>query len=323
MFSKICILIGIFICVCLSVAQGGEKKGGIALAFDDGYPSWIDTIAPELAKVGGVATCFVNNQRIHNGHLSFTDLLILQNTYGWEIGTHTFHHFNAVEYVEKNGIDDWGKNELEKAVSELQSHDLKVLSIAFPFNMFNPELAGAVLRSLESFRHTDAYPIPDHKNSDGSYNAAPFDTSQFVPLELIYQWINFAHQQDRIVFLYDHKVLKDEEFYEGIVDSVSGREIVSKNGVEIFGKNDFCLVPDTRRRIYGRPIKIERINGNTITTFRTDLQRVTTPGATFIVGPCYGVPLSYFRKLIDYASKKVVFYTVHDALNKLPMSGAP
>jgi peptidoglycan/xylan/chitin deacetylase (PgdA/CDA1 family) len=323
MFSKICIIICVLICFCFSDAHGGEKKGGIALAFDDGYANWIDTIAPELAKVGGVATCFVNNQRIHNGHLSFTDLLILQNTYGWEIGTHTFHHFNAVEYVERNGIDDWVKNELESSVSELQSHDLNVLSLAFPFNTFNPELGGAVLKSLESFRYASAYPIADHKNSDGSYNAAPFDTSRFVPLELIYQWIDFAYQQDCIVFLYDHQILKDEEFYEGIVVSVSGREIVSKNEVKPFGNDEFCLVPDTRRRIHEKPIKIERTNGKTITTFRNDLSKLTTPGATFIIGPCYGVPLSYFRKLIDYASKKVVFYTVHDALNKLPMSVSP
>lgn len=323
MFSKICIIIGVLLCFCLSDAHGEEKKGGIAFAFDDGYASWIDTIAPELARVGGVATCFVNNQRIHNGYLSFADLLILQNTYGWEIGTHTFHHFNAVEYVEKNGINDWVKSELETSVSELKSHDLKILSLVFPFNTFSPELGDAVLKSLESFRRASAYPIPDHRNSDGSYNATSFDSSRFLPLELIYQWIDFAHQQDRIVFLYDHKVLKDEEFFQGIVDSVAGSELVSKNEVKVFGKDDFCLVPDTQRRIYGNPVAIERINGKTITTFQTDLPRLTVPGATFIVGPCYGMPLSYFRKIIDYASKKVVFYTVHDALKKLPISVSP
>jgi len=60
-----------------------REKGVMILAFDDGSPSWVNTVAPELAAVGGVATGYVNNHRIRRGELSFEDLAVLQDRYKW------------------------------------------------------------------------------------------------------------------------------------------------------------------------------------------------------------------------------------------------
>ena len=117
-----------------SYVHADEKKGGIVLAFDDGYPSWITIIAPELSSVGGVATGFVNNQRIKFGDIRFDDLLKLQDKYGWEIGTHTYHHYNAPAYVKQKGLPSWIKDELEASVTELRDHGLKIKSVVFPYN---------------------------------------------------------------------------------------------------------------------------------------------------------------------------------------------
>ncbi|MCX5886421.1 MAG: polysaccharide deacetylase family protein [Proteobacteria bacterium] len=315
MFKNICLMLFTIVFFSVSSVYAEEMKGGIVLAFDDGYSSWINVIAPELSRVGGVATGFVNNQRIHAGDLSFEDLRTLQNKYGWEIGTHTYHHFNSPEFVKRKGISSWVKDELEASITELTYQRLKVQSMVFPFNYFTPELGAEVIKKLEAFRRADAFPIAKGKRADGSYPSTPIDIAHYVPLEQVLSWIDLAQQQKRFIFLYGHKVLPDEEFVTGTVASCSGRTLVAQ---EIIGPlprdKELCLVPDTRRRIYGFPIKIESVEGNVITIFQGDLSPLTKPGATFLIGQSYGTQISYFRELINYAAKRLPFLTVHGAI---------
>jgi peptidoglycan/xylan/chitin deacetylase (PgdA/CDA1 family) len=296
-----------------------EKRGGIVIAFDDGYPSWTKIIAPELARVGGMATGFVNNQRIHFGDLSFEDLRALQNKYNWEIGDHTYHHFNAPIFVQQKGLSTWIKNELEASVLELQSQGLKIQSFVFPYNAFTKELSVEIMKRFKSFRRDEIFPVTDTINDNGSIPAGEIDISFYVPITLILEWIDFAKQQNKLLFLYGHKVLPDEEFFTGTVNSLSTRTLVSKEKINAISEKDMCLVPDTKKRIY-RPVKVETMSGDTINTFQGDLTRMSETGATFIVGPCYGMQLSYFRRMIEYAAEHVPFYTVEQAVSKMKQS---
>ena len=89
------ILLICFILLGTMPSQGlTETRGGLVLMFDDGYPNWASTIAPELARVGGVATGYVCVFRVKSEKLTYADLHELQDCYGWEIGSHTYHHFN-------------------------------------------------------------------------------------------------------------------------------------------------------------------------------------------------------------------------------------
>jgi peptidoglycan/xylan/chitin deacetylase (PgdA/CDA1 family) len=290
-----------------------ENHGGIVIAFDDGYPSWINIIAPELSRAGGVATGFVNNQRIRFGDLSFEDLRTLQNRYRWEIGTHTYHHFNAPSYVKQKGLPAWVSSELDASVKELNSEGLNIQSIVFPYNAYSGELAKEVIKRFSSFRREEVFAANDSISEDGSIPGTDFDISFYVPLAQILQWIDFAREQNKFLFLYGHKVLPDEEFFTGTVQSLSVRSLVSDRNVELAAKSDLCLVPDIRRRVY-RPVKIETIKGDTITVFQDDLSKMSKTQASFIIGPCYGIQLSYFRKVIAYAAEKMPFYTVSQAV---------
>jgi peptidoglycan/xylan/chitin deacetylase (PgdA/CDA1 family) len=301
--------------ILASTAFAGEKQGGIVLAFDDGYPSWISVIAPELKRVGGVATGFVNNQRIRFGDLSFDDLLTLQNKYGWEIGTHTYHHFNAPTFVKQKCLSVWVKDELEASVAELRSHGLKIQSMVFPYNAFTKELGTEVMKRFKSFRRDEVDPLNAGINEDGSVPGTEIDTAFYVPLAQMFKWIDFARQEDKLLFLYGHKVLPDEDFFTGTVASVSMLTLVSKEKIKPFAEKDLCLVPDTRRRLY-RPIKIDSIKTDTASTFQ-NLSGMSEAGATFMIGPCYGMQLSYFRKVIKYGAERLPFYTVDQAVDKL------
>ncbi len=292
-----------------------EKSGGFVLAFDDGYPSWISTIAPELKRVGGMASGFVNNQRIYKGDLSFEDLRTLQDAYGWEIGTHTYHHHHAPEFVKQKGLAAWLRDELDASFEELKSKGLHIRSMVFPYNDFNEEIAREVTKRFEGFRRNNDFAVAAGKRADGSYPATSLDLGQYVPLDLAVRWIDYASEKNSFLFLYGHKVLPDEEFLTGTVTSVSGKSLSAKRmSGHLADNTDICLVPDISRNISGLPIKVQAIEGDVIKIFRGDLSKLSKPGAVFMAGQCYGMQLSYFRKLIEYAARKMKFYTVHDAI---------
>ena len=310
----------LFIMIFTGPLWAEEKKGGIILAFDDGYPCWTTVIAPEVRKVGGKATGFVNNHRIRNGILSYEDLRDLRNKYGWEIGTHTYHHFNAPDYVKQKGVSVWAREELGASLDKLASEGLKPESLAFPFNASNMVVEKEAMKKVTSFRRRNAFPVLDVKIRDGSYPSASYELASHVPMELMRQWIDFAKQQDRYLFLYGHKVLPDEEFLKGTVASVTERGIVMEKTTGTIEKvkddGELCLVPNTRRRLDGLPVKVTAIDKETVTASRDDMALLTKPGASFIIGDCYAVPVSYFRELVTYAADRVAFFTVSEALRK-------
>lgn len=291
-----------------TLAPGRVLGGGLVLSFDDGYPSWIKVIAPELSRVRGTATGFVNNMAIHNGRVSFEDLRLLQDKYGWEIGTHTFHHFDAPGYVQKKGLATWAKNELDASITELTAQGLKISSLAFPFNNYTPKLVKQVTSRLLCFRRVDAVPFCKKIATDKSFPGRQSDLSTYVPFNILYKWIDSAQRRNVLLFLYGHKVLPEEKFVTGTVISVSGYTLVVKDPIPIGIKEQLCLVPDTSKMLY-KNLPIVAIQGKKVKIGQGDLGRLCRPGATFVIGPCYGMRVSDFRKLVEYASKRLTFYT--------------
>jgi peptidoglycan/xylan/chitin deacetylase (PgdA/CDA1 family) len=90
------------------------------MQFDDGWSSWRTQVAPLLARYGGRATGFVNNQHMRSGRITADDLRALQNDFGWEIGSHAYHHLNAVRFVQQRGLEAWKAEELVAALGELR-----------------------------------------------------------------------------------------------------------------------------------------------------------------------------------------------------------
>lgn len=299
------------------VTTSTREKGIIVLAFDDGYQSWVTTVAPKLAAVGGIATGFVNNHRIHRGDLRFEDLVLLQNRYNWEIGTHTYHHFNAPDFVKKYGIEKWLAEEVDPAVKELQDQNLRVYSLVFPFNAFTPELAKAVYPRFTSFRRIDLYPIADGTRANGSVPGAPIDVAGYSPVGLMCRWVDQAERNKQILFLYGHNVLPDSEFFAGHVASVNGSTLTTVEEIGLdAGKPDLYLVPDMGRRVFQAGFKIDSIEGKSIRVPGLNLAQFTVAGADCLIGPGYGTRVSDFTRIIEYASGKLQFKTMRDALQR-------
>lgn len=301
-------------------ASADVGRGFLVLSFDDGYPSWIQTIAPELAKVGGKATAFVNNQRIHNRFLSFEDLRTLQDRYGWEIGTHTYHHHNAVEFVKRNGLGKWMAEEVERSVKELTDKGLKIHSFVFPFNVFDRTLAEKVKERFSAFRRWEDFPVAEGRREDGSVPGTSIDLAGYVPLPLLFQWIEFAQKQHKALFLYGHEVLPDDRFFEGKVAEVGPDHLLAEEEIVLKEQAALCLVPDKDTVKRGGTLRVNRIQGKRVEVTAADLARRVKPGSTFVLGPCYGTPLSYFREMIGFSSNRLTFLTTEEFLHsqKIP-----
>ena len=298
---------------CLTALAQGEtpKRGGLVLQFDDGWTSWRSLVAPELAKVGGRATGFVNNQYIHNGRITFDDLRALQNDFGWEIGSHAYNHLNAVRYVQQHSLKEWTDSQFERALSELKDAGLKVGNFVFPFNAYSPEISRAVLdHGVGSYRRADPMALADGRREDGSLPGTLIDLSRFVPLAMLKQWVDMSHDRGQMLFLYGHRILPDDAFVVGRVVTVSAHELVTDE--------DVVLVPDLARRsstgAIGSFNVAERRHLRTSES-DPDLTRLTAPGATFLIGPAYGTRLSDFTNLIGYAAERLPFYTVSEIVS--------
>jgi len=313
---------------CLTAIAWGEepKRGGLVLQFDDGWTSWRSLAAPQLARVGGRATGFVNNQYIHNGRITLDDLRALQNDFGWEIGSHTYNHFNAVRFVQKNGLKEWLDSQLERALSELRGAGLKVNNLVFPFNAYSPEISRAVLeRGVGSYRRADAFALAAGRRADGSLPGTAIDLTRYVPLAVLKQWVDMAHDRGQLLFLYGHRVLPDEAFVLARVVNVTEHEVTVDRDVVLPQDEDVVMVPDMARRSQSGSVgSLSVAEGRRVRTAEagSDLTRLTEPGSTLLIGPAYGTRLSDFVGLIEYAAARLPFYTVAEIVNDRQASAA-
>jgi peptidoglycan/xylan/chitin deacetylase (PgdA/CDA1 family) len=310
--SRIGIVITALIAL-VGTAYGAGKQGGLVLQFDDGWTSWATLIAPELQAVGGKATGFVNNKNLKSGRITAKDLLALQNTYQWEIGTHTWDHLNAPVYVRKYGLEDWLEKQLARSTEELRALGLNVRSLVFPFNAYTPEIAKAVQPRVDSFRRSEKLAVAKSINPDKSVPGTAIDMANYIPPELLIQWIDMAAATDSYLFLYGHRILPDNSFATGTVVSVTATSLTAEVTVSLPEGTDLVLVPDiTRRRPPPDYFRVQGVSGNTITVDRPDLTTSTKPGATFMIGEAYSTRLSDFRAVIKHASERMNFYTLRE-----------
>jgi len=321
MFLKIILTLTVTLLLLTPYAYSGEKRGIFVLSFDDGYKNWITTIAPELQRVGGVATGFVNNSRIKQGHITFEDLLSLQNNYGWEIGTHTYNHYNLKAKGELENIDTVLRKELDDSISELQSQGLRIQSLVFPYNMYTNDIIREALKRVTSFRRKDKNPISSGIGKDSSYPGRGIDSGYHVPINQILTWINTVHENNQLLFLNGHKILPDNEFTTGKTASVTKHTITANQKIEFQSDSSTCLVPDITKTLEFM-VLVKSIKGKTVTVANGNLTRFSEPETTFMIGPCMAMRLSDFRTVIEYASKKLHFRTVSEVLN-IRQPGAP
>ena len=305
--------------LAVAAQEAPSKRGGLVLQCDDGWSQWRTLVAPALKQAGGRATCFVNNQHVHSGRITFDDLRSLQNDYGWEVGSHAYAHVSAVRFAQQRGARAWSDEQLVPALAELRGAGLAVSDFVFPFNAFTPEVVALVrAQGLRSYRRADPFALAAGLREDGSLPGTSIDLTRYVPVEVLKQWVDLAQARGQLLFLYGHRVLPDDAFVTGRVLEVSPHELVAATDVALPRDEELVLVPDMGRAMPKGSIGgFELAQGRRIRTpaESPDLTRFTAPGATFLIGSSYGTRLSDFTNFVGYAAQRLNFLTVADVVS--------
>lgn len=113
-------------------------KAGVILSFDDAYVNEWFNADVVLKKYNWKATfCVCRIDSI--GTPQINKLLHLQKE-GHEIAGHGYHHYNAVKFVQQNGIDDYIKQEIDPMILSMKKHSFNVTSFAYPYGEGSVEL---------------------------------------------------------------------------------------------------------------------------------------------------------------------------------------
>jgi len=130
----------------------GNKRAGIALAFDDNdVEGWLD-IRDLLQEHHAQVTFFVCRYALldddeHHG----IDLLASD---GHDIEPHTVNHLHAHEYVKQHGIDQYMTDEVLPSLQVLTDAGYPPTSFAYPFGERSDELDTEILKHVDRVRTT-------------------------------------------------------------------------------------------------------------------------------------------------------------------------
>jgi len=299
--------------LALTWITSARAGASLVLMFDDDCRNWIAVAAPELARFGGRATAYLNNECVHRGEASFADVRRLRDEYGWEIGTHTWHHEDATRLSARIGIEAWLARELDRALVELRAEGIHARTLAFPFNRYTPQLLAAVRSRVSSVRGQDVLPLAAGPSADGTFPSAAIDMNHHVPFARLRAWVDAAARDGLNLYLYAHAIEPDEAFASGTVSRVGPYELGASVPLRRLARRELCLVPDVGRHV-PNTILVDRIEGSTVRAAKGDLRTMTRPGANFLVGPCYSTRLADFRALLGYAAPRLGFATVSASL---------
>jgi len=206
-------------CTPLAVDTGPSTlpaDGGVALTFDDDHiAAWV-RLLDLLARYHARATFFVSGTE----NLTEEQLQMLKalESAGHEIGCHTAHHWNAVEYLKHHCISQYLENEILPALGNLTAAGLSVTSFAYPGGYRNQLLDNKlqpyfnVLRTVcERQRYR---PVKHISTLDEIYTrrgagvlvcGLGIDINQQVSLTDLRSGLERARRRGEILVLYAHK----------------------------------------------------------------------------------------------------------------------
>lgn len=127
----------------------------ITLAFDDGMETAYTVAAKEMAKYNYPGVAYVYTQPLNEKEpglyyeewLDWNETVDLKNTYGWEIGAHSYSHpdLAALPYSQ-------AQQEINRSVADLQAHGIDPKSFATPYGAYNQQIVDYLKTKFTSHR---------------------------------------------------------------------------------------------------------------------------------------------------------------------------
>ncbi|WP_369769750.1 polysaccharide deacetylase family protein [Flavobacterium sp. WC2416] len=188
-------------------------KAGVVISFDDAYvDEWYEA-DKVLKKYDWKATfCVCRIDSI--GKPQMQKLHQLQGE-GHEIAGHGYHHYNAVKFVAKNGIDKYIKQEIDPMMVSMKKNGFNVSSFAYPYGERSAALDTALAPKFKIIRGRDFENKKPEKegcyfrNSKYLY-AFDIDNSHIhFSIPYLLELLDDAKKQNKILILCSHKPVKN------------------------------------------------------------------------------------------------------------------
>ena len=143
-----------------AAVQNATPKAKVSFTFDDGGTSNITKAAPALAQYGFTGTSYVTTGCVGKTtvpntcaadtdipYMTWAQVKLLQNTYGWEIGSHSVSHPLMTEITA-------AKLEQEVANSKkaFQAQGINATSFATPYGDYNQNVLAAIAKYYTNHR---------------------------------------------------------------------------------------------------------------------------------------------------------------------------
>jgi len=190
-----------------------KPQAGVVITFDDAYVNeWFE--ADQILKKYNWKATF-NVCRIDSiGEPQQMKLHQLQNE-NHEIAGHGYHHYNAIKYVAKNGINQYLKKEIDPMMISMKKKGFHVTSFAYPYGERSNELDKALEKKFTIIRGRAFCGVKPEKEGcyfHGSKYVYAFDIDNdhvHFSYHYLLELLNYAKKNNMILLLCSHKPVKE------------------------------------------------------------------------------------------------------------------
>ena len=188
-------------------------QSGVVITFDDAFvDEWYEA-NHVLKKYHWKAT--FNVCRIDSiGKRQLQKLHELEDE-GHEIAGHGYHHYNAVKFVAKNGIDEYLKQEIDPMTKSMKQKGFHVTSFAYPYGERSATLDTALNKRFKIIRGRAFCGVTPSKEGCYFHNskyvyAFDIDNSHIhFSYHYLLELLDYAKKNNKILLLCSHKPVKE------------------------------------------------------------------------------------------------------------------
>jgi peptidoglycan/xylan/chitin deacetylase (PgdA/CDA1 family) len=187
-------------------------KGSVSITFDDAVLSTYTVALPILSAKGLSATEYVNTGYVGKpGYMTWSQIQNLQNTYKWDIGSHSVTH-PLMTTINDTQL----KYEVAQSKKDLLDHGIKnPVSFATPYGDYNNNVIAAIAREYQSHRpfHDRSW---DNEYPYNKYLIYVQSVESNTTMAQVKSWIDHAKSTNTWLVLVFHEVTnsKPEDQYD-------------------------------------------------------------------------------------------------------------
>ncbi|WP_264530366.1 polysaccharide deacetylase family protein [Flavobacterium sp. N502540] len=201
---------------CESKKQNPAAKAyeaGVILSFDDAYVDEWAEADQALRKYSWKAT--FNVCRIDSIGKPQIEKLLEMQKYGHEIAGHGYHHYNAVKFVNKNGMDAYIDQEITPMIASMKKHSFKMTTFAYPYGERSDALDKALSPMFKIIRgRAFGGELPEKQDSyfNNSKIVFAFDIDNshiHFSIPYLLELLHYAKKNNKILILCGHKPVRN------------------------------------------------------------------------------------------------------------------